>query len=45
MASSMRRRTMGNDWGGRKAENPGDAPRVTRVQVLGAARLQEAEPV
>ena len=37
MASSMRRRTMGNDWGGRKAENPGDAPRVTRAQVLGAA--------
>ncbi len=33
----MNRRTMGNDYGGRKAENPAGATRVTKAQVLSAA--------
>lgn len=33
----MTRRTMGNDWGGRRAENPSDASRVSRAQVINAA--------
>jgi hypothetical protein len=27
------RHTMGQDWGGRRAANPSDAPRITREQV------------
>ena len=33
----MNRRTMGNDYGGRKAENPAGVARVTKEHVLSAA--------
>jgi hypothetical protein len=33
----MNRHTMGQDWGGRRRENPVDAPRVSRNDVLAAA--------
>lgn len=34
----MTRRTMGNDYGGRKAENPAGVLRVSREHVLSAAQ-------
>lgn len=38
-----RRHTMGNDWGGRRAVNPPDAPRVTADQVREVAELAGVE--
>jgi hypothetical protein len=34
---------MGNDYGGRRAENPVNAPRVSRQDVLDAAKLAGVE--
>lgn len=33
----VKRATMGNDWGGRSADNPKGAPRVTKAAVLALA--------
>lgn len=38
-ARQMNRRTMGNDFGGRRAENPVGAPRVTSTDVKAAALI------
>lgn len=37
------RHTMGQDWGGRRASNPKDAPRVTAAQVMAAAERAGVE--
>lgn len=37
------RHTMGQDWGGRHASNPPGAPKVTRQQVLDAAKAAGVE--
>jgi hypothetical protein len=38
-----RRHTMGNDWGGRRAENPAGARRVSGKEVLACAQASGVE--
>ena len=35
------RHIMGNDWGGRRKQNPGGCPKVTRKDVFAYADSQE----